>query len=73
MYSTKKSIYHFFLYKIWEAKAFNHVCTGKLSREVESQSEEQSTYLAYDKRVKELAQELTVTQVKRQPRAVILL
>jgi len=35
---------------------------GKLSREVESQSEEQSTYLAYDKRVKELAQELTVTQ-----------
>lgn len=35
---------------------------GKLSREIESQSEEQSTYLAYDKRVKEMAAELTERQ-----------
>ena len=35
---------------------------GRLGREVESHSAEQSTYLAYDKRVKELAAELTVSQ-----------
>lgn len=35
---------------------------GKLGREVETHSKEQSTYLAYDKRVKELAGELTVSQ-----------
>ena len=32
---------------------------GKISREVEAANEEQSTFLAYDKRVKELAAELT--------------
>jgi len=32
---------------------------GKLGREVETQSKEQSTYLAYDKRVKELAEDVT--------------
>ena len=32
---------------------------NKLSREVETQSKEQSTYLAYDKRVKELAEDVT--------------
>ena len=32
---------------------------NKLSREVEAQSKEQSTYLAYDKRVKELAEDVT--------------
>ena len=37
--------------------------TDKLSREVESQSEEQSTYLAYDKGVKEIAEKLTISQV----------
>ena len=36
---------------------------GKLSRETESQSKEQSTYLAYDKRVKELAEDVTSYQV----------
>ena len=35
---------------------------GRLTREVEAHSEEQGTYLAYDKRVKELAAELTVAQ-----------
>ncbi|XP_023331645.1 intraflagellar transport protein 74 homolog [Eurytemora carolleeae] len=35
---------------------------NKLSREVESQSEEQSTYLAYDKGVKEIAEKLTISQ-----------
>ena len=38
---------------------------GKLSREVESQNEEQSTYLAYDKRVKQLAEELTQSQASQ--------
>ena len=32
---------------------------GKLGREVETHSKEQSTYLAYDKRVKELAEDVT--------------
>ena len=32
---------------------------GRISREVEAANEEQSTFLAYDKRVKELAAELT--------------
>ena len=36
---------------------------GKLSREVETYSEEQSTFLAYDKTVKEMAGELTELQV----------
>ena len=31
----------------------------KISREIEAANEEQSTFLAYDKRVKELAVELT--------------
>ena len=35
---------------------------ARLQREVETHSEEQATYLAYDKRVKELAAELTTTQ-----------
>lgn len=35
---------------------------GKISREVEAANEEQSTFLAYDKRVKELAAELTESQ-----------
>jgi len=35
----------------------------RLSREIESANEEQSTYLAYDKRVKELAAELTGERV----------
>ena len=33
--------------------------TNKITREIESASEEQSTFLTYDKRVKELAAELT--------------
>ncbi len=33
--------------------------TTKIAREIEAASEEQSTFLAYDKRVKELAAELT--------------
>ena len=37
---------------------------GKLSREVETNTKEQSTYLAYDKRVKELAEDVTNYQVK---------
>ena len=37
---------------------------GKLSREVETHSKEQSTYLAYDKRVKELAEDVTNYQVE---------
>ena len=36
---------------------------SRLTREVEAASEEQGTYLAYDKRVKELAAELTLAQV----------
>ena len=37
---------------------------SRLTREVEAASEEQGTYLAYDKRVKELAAELTLAQVR---------
>ena len=38
----------------------------KISREIEASNEEQSTFLAYDKRVKELAAELTgnIAQLK---------
>ena len=36
---------------------------SKLSREIEAANEEQSTFLAYDKRVKELAGELTGTLI----------
>ena len=36
---------------------------SRLTREVDAASEEQGTYLAYDKRVKELAAELTLAQV----------
>ena len=35
---------------------------SRLTREVDAASEEQGTYLAYDKRVKELAAELTLAQ-----------
>ena len=38
---------------------------SRLTREVEAASEEQGTYLAYDKRVKELAAELTLAQVRQ--------
>ena len=38
---------------------------SRLTREVDAASEEQGTYLAYDKRVKELAAELTLAQVRR--------
>ena len=36
---------------------------ARLGREVETQTREQSTYLAYDKRVKELAEDVTSYQV----------
>ena len=36
---------------------------ARLGREVETQTREQSTYLAYDKRVKELAEDVTGYQV----------
>ena len=36
---------------------------ARLGREVETQTREQSTYLAYDKRVKELAEDITSYQV----------
>ena len=36
---------------------------ARLGREVETQTREQSTYVAYDKRVKELAEDVTSYQV----------
>ena len=40
---------------------------GRISREVEAANEEQSTFLAYDKRVKELAAELTGKEYSNGP------
>ena len=46
---------------------------SRLTREVEAASEEQGTYLAYDKRVKELAAELTLAQVRESAEREILI
>ena len=48
-YNSRKRIYIFSVYR----------------QETDAATEEQSTFLAYDKRVKELAQELTESQVTR--------
>ena len=37
---------------------------ARLGREAEAATKEQSTYLAYDKRVKELAEDVTSYQVR---------
>ena len=51
-----------FFLSIWLRTTCTNVI-GRLSSEIESQNEEQSTYLAYDKRVKQIAEELTQSQV----------
>ena len=38
---------------------------ARLGREAEAATKEQSTYLAYDKRVKELAEDVTSYQVRQ--------
>ena len=38
---------------------------ARLGREAEAATKEQSTYLAYDKRVKELAEDVTSYQVRK--------
>ena len=41
------------------------IVPARLGREAEAATKEQSTYLAYDKRVKELAEDVTSYQVRQ--------